>query len=287
MNFVVIDPLMQHLSAMSGQHINDAVTMQRFALLHPDTVFTLLAHNNQQSKEAQQWELCGVESMVTPKRLDTFRTNMKCVDCGCVGNAFLVERHKNDNQHQYLNLYCIEPGSIKLMTVDHILPDCLGGRYDAVNFQTMCRACNLSKRNLMSLAEIDQVRQRPQQYAKTWVHLPFLHAILDLQELIQDATGKQRALLLNIFDSYRKRVKFGTKLPEATKVTVALLKAIEESDPNFKEQSCTNVPVVAVPDSIKGSWSARMKRWFASVAEALGSAHTAVLDLRAGRRSQG
>lgn len=270
MNFVVVDQSIGPLAPLAGEHVDAATTMQRFAILHPDTVFKRLDENGSKTKDPQQWNLCGVDTMVTPKRLEGFRSNMKCVGCGCVGNAFLVERHKNDNQHQYLNLYCIEAESIKLMTVDHILPDSFGGRYDPVNFQTMCRLCNLQKRNLMSLADIAAVRGQPELYAKVWMHIPFLMALLDLQEMIQLATGKHKAKLYNLFELHRKRVKFGTKKPEAVKATVALLKAIEESDPNFKDQSCLNAPPAKALDCIKGSWNARMKQWFASVAAALG-----------------
>lgn len=260
MNFVVVDPRINNLVPVVEEHINDASTMQRFALLHPDTVYEHSDRIKPEPKQLQTWNFFGIEVFVAHPRINGFRANMACVGCGCVGNAYLVERHVNDGPNQYLNLYCIERGSIKLMTVDHILPDSLGGRYVTSNFQTMCRACNLAKRNMMSLADIALVRAQPELYAKSWMHMPFLMALLDVQALIQQTTGKRKASLIKVFDVHRRRVKFGTTKPAAIVATNALLKAIEESNLTFAP---------APPVAVGNAWVATIKRWYALLARIL------------------
>lgn len=280
MSFVSVDPVVEQMVDVAQQHIDQATSMQRFGMLHPDTVLNVLTSATVSSKQYQRWTLLDTEVTVTPKRLNTFKTNLACVCCGKVGNIFLIERHRNDTETRYLNLYHVSDAEIVLMTVDHILPDSMGGRYDEANFQTMCRVCNLNKKNLMSIAEVELVRADPHKYAKSWMHMPFLHALLDLQLLIATTTGKHNERLMHVFDSYRKRIKFNTKLASAQKLTVDLQQAIREADPNFKEQSCTNVNRVAAQDSTEGSWSEKMKQWFVSVVRGLDNINLALFRSR-------
>jgi HNH endonuclease len=285
---MAVDPLIADLTDVAAPHIEDATTMKRFGIFHPTTVFEEMNTTAATGNKYQQWSILGVEMLATPRRLRSFEGNLTCVCCGRAGNAFLVERHVNDTQVQYLNLYSITKGEIVLMTVDHILPDSMGGKYSTDNFQTMCRICNLSKRNLMSESEVALVRANVQKYAKAWMHPPYLLALLDLQDEMRKAAGPHHARLLHVFDTYRKRVKFDTKPGVAEKHTVALRKAIKDAAgiPAEKVKSCpsSSVSPVAVLDSIKGSWNARMKRWSVFLAEAKVIVTKAAKDLRTARK---
>ena len=46
----------------------------------------------------------------------------------------------------------------------------------------MCVVCNTAKSDSMSLSEIELVRKNPTQYAATWVDIPYLMFLLDMQE---------------------------------------------------------------------------------------------------------
>lgn len=255
MHFAFVDPRLDHETHLIAPHINGAVTMTRFGILHPQTVFEQLDKiNPSDSQQYLKWSLCGVEAMVTPKRLRSFKDNCKCVSCGREGNVFLIERHVNEPTTQYLNLYAYDSGHLTLMTVDHILPDCLGGKYHVDNFQTMCRACNSDKANLMSLAEIERVRQNMGKYAKGWVRHDFLSLLLDLQMMIHQAkrNSAQRTQLIAIFDQHRKKIKFNTGPVQALSAIKALKVAINEF--------VNGKPVVVAEN--KAPWWAPIKRMY-------------------------
>lgn len=292
-HFMAVDQLIDPaLLTLVEPMLTQAKTMQRFGILHPDTVF---AHfndgNTPTSGQYQQWTMCGVTATVTPKRLRSFKDSMTCVCCGRVGNLFLVEKHENDRQYQYLNLYSAGTGGLVLMTVDHILPDSMGGRYDPDNFQPMCRPCNQAKQHMMSPDEVARVRADPKRYAKSWVDPDYLNALLDLQMLIYNCTDpKHRHRLNSVFDRFRKKVKHGARPPQVQAALVDLRRAIKETDPAewekiIKCQRDMNAAHAGARVSTKGSWSARMKRWFASVVQAVGGAQAALRDLRAGKRA--
>lgn len=233
-----MDPSIGHLAPIIAPHLIEAKSMTRHAALNPETIFAHLELNGD-SPRTEKWMLGGVETFITPKRLETFRANLKCVCCGREGNIFLIERHRNDTNGQNLNLYSATKQELMLINVDHILPDSLGGRYDPVNFQTMCRQCNVTKGNFMSQCEIDLVRQSPHTYAKPWIHLPFLHAVLDLQEIILYTTGPKKAKYKAVFNKYRRQIKFDTSEAAREKITNALLQSIANVELNS-----SNVPPI-------------------------------------------
>lgn len=73
----------------------------------------------------------------------------KCVRCGIEGTFFSLERHagqENAPQRYHFNLYATEPdGSWRLLTKDHIIPVCKGGKDVLPNLQVMCTKCNKLK----------------------------------------------------------------------------------------------------------------------------------------------
>ena len=136
--------------------------------------------------------------MCDKKRLDAFRSHKSCVKCGRKGNAFVVERQGGQDNKLVLNFYSINKGDIVLMTVDHILPDSLGGKRHVSNFQTMCSGCNKRKQNVMSITEIDLVLRDPQ-----------LESLLKLQFLI---FHRKNTKLLNRYTQLCKTMKFGATM---------------------------------------------------------------------------
>jgi 5-methylcytosine-specific restriction endonuclease McrA len=209
--FMVVDPSVEEIVLNAAALIEHTSSMTRYGIFHPSTIFKRLVEEGDTSGQYQKWNLCGVDTMVTPKRLRSFRHNLTCVTCGRVGNAFLIEHHNNDTASRHLNLYSIDKNEAMLMTVDHILPDSLGGKYSRRNFQTMCRVCNQKKQNMMSRQEINLVRHNIDWYAKNWIDRNYVRALLDLQELMVVSHGtKSHTQFVDIFDKYRKSVKHGT-----------------------------------------------------------------------------
>lgn len=270
MSFVTVDPRFgeTELVQRAGECIDQATSMQRFGLIHPTTVFERVANlNGVADGQYQTWDLCGVQVVTTPKRLRSFHQNLHCVECGRAGNVFLIERHNNDRHDHYLNLYSVGDDGMVLMTVDHILPDSWYGRYDPVNFQTMCRTCNQKKQHVMSVAEIEQVRANIGKFAKAWVLPEFLDALLQLQLRIHEEPNPTQKLALNrIMERYRKRVKHNTKKAEVMRFIVDLNDEIRQTIASQGADSCpsSNAGRVVAPASTKGSWRARLKQWFVS-----------------------
>lgn len=263
-HFMAVDPLVEPLSLELEPHITGATTMLRYGMFDPSTVFARLVASGDTGGHYQMWDLAGVDAMVTPKRLRSFQSNLTCVGCGRVGNVFLVERHKNDRQMQYLNLYCADKSGLMLMTVDHILPDSMGGKYSPQNFQTMCRDCNQKKSNRMSLAEINLVRANIDHYTKTWIDRDFVHALLDVQELIIAAQGtEQHKKLIAVFDRHRKRVKHGMKPVEVARIVSNIRHDVEQ----VLIGNAAPVPVVTpVPVPVVSEpWYAGVRRWWQNV----------------------
>jgi hypothetical protein len=87
-----------------------------------------------------------------------FRENNTCVVCGLKGDRFVLEKPIEDT-HPHFNLYAIENNSYVLMTKDHVLPKCLGGKDHHSNYQTMCSTCNgLKGHNRIPIFVIKQLR---------------------------------------------------------------------------------------------------------------------------------
>ena len=104
----------------------------------------------------------------------------KCVCCGKEVNHARIASTTTANTVDVGHL--AEDGSFVRFTVDHLLLDCMGGRYNDDNLQTMCAACNTSKGDLMTELEINAVRKNPRKYAAEWVDIPYLMFLLDMQE---------------------------------------------------------------------------------------------------------
>lgn len=162
----------------------------RYGAYAPKTVFAMYAN-----LVGDRMRLLDCELTINRHRLTTFERNTKCVCCGIEGNVFLLERHINDREFaQSLNLYAFHNGKMVLLTVDHILPDSLAGRYNTLNFQTMCSDCNRKKQNFMSAAEIALVRACMDNHVKSWAYRPFIEVLLTMQEhMLTIKDKKQRA----------------------------------------------------------------------------------------------
>jgi hypothetical protein len=207
-------------------------SMQRMGVYHPNMVFTQLADTpifGTGARQSHDWDLLGVESSVASYRIFTFHRSLTCECCGAQGNVFVVERHVNNKQKPHLSLYSVTPTGAVMLTVDHILPDCMGGKYHPSNFQTMCTPCNQGKKNIMSLAEINLVRANPKMYAKWWVNVTYLLLILDVLTMWWNATDPvHRTRLMYMFDKYRKHLNYNDQQQHAVEqFTVSLTAAIQ------------------------------------------------------------
>jgi hypothetical protein len=95
------------------------------------------------------------------------------------------------------------------MTVDHILPDSIGGKYNPDNFQTMCRPCNEAKKNHMPVKDIEKVLADMDRYAKCWVNRDLLTALLRAQLMHHTAPYPLRRRFWMLFDKYSSSVRSG------------------------------------------------------------------------------
>lgn len=117
---------------------------------------------------------------VASVRMECFKRNPICVDCGIVGSVFMLQRHvynppkvgmncfikdcpwcalnnfnrrkkhTNMRENPHLNLYGrMRNGRLILMTRDHIFPRSKGGGEDIENMQTMCSTCNNRKADII------------------------------------------------------------------------------------------------------------------------------------------
>lgn len=80
----------------------------------------------------------------------------KCVHCNTVGNVIIKSRDKG-GQINYDLYRCNKHGNGRvLMTVDHIIPKCLGGTWNIENLQPMCCKCNQRKGDTLCLPYIEE-----------------------------------------------------------------------------------------------------------------------------------
>lgn len=136
----------------------------------------------------------------TPKRMNIIKHNRRCVCCGRGADVALVERAKSQNEHgvHSLALYIVSGDSYIPLTVDHMLLVCMGGAYNEHNLRTMCLECNARRADMMSFADIAQVRANPRVYLKGGIDVPWLMHTLTITEeyvtLLQTGTRKQIAM---------------------------------------------------------------------------------------------
>lgn len=82
---------------------------------------------------------------VSIRRMECFAVKgVRCVRCGIVGNAIVLEQWKDGSLH--VDLYHEFSGQgRRLMTIDHIKPKSKGGANTLDNYQPMCYTCNQKK----------------------------------------------------------------------------------------------------------------------------------------------
>ena len=122
----------------------------------------------------------GVKFSFRSGRIKRIMDNPTCVCCGKTVNHARLATTPTATTVDVGHLG--DDGHFTRFTVDHMLLDCMGGAYNDHNLQTMCVVCNTAKSDSMSLSEIELVRKNPTQYAATWVDIPYLMFLLDMQE---------------------------------------------------------------------------------------------------------
>jgi 5-methylcytosine-specific restriction endonuclease McrA len=96
----------------------------------------------------------GVKVSIGGNRLKTYTKGLDCVSCGLVGKHFAIEKHRKQDKRWHLNLYSLSKrGNEIMMTSDHIIPRCKGGRNDIGNRQPMCKKCNGTKSHYDTVEE--------------------------------------------------------------------------------------------------------------------------------------
>lgn len=153
--------------------------------------------------------------------------SMKCVGCGIEGNVVIGEHPKDHADSCRLNLYHLGSRGLVPMTVDHILPDSLGGRYGGRNFQVMCNACNTRKQNMMSLQEIALVRGDVDQYAKSWMDKQVVNLILTLQEMAHHSNPKMAEALRRLSHSTATSVSATMKPHKIQRLLTTVEQAVD------------------------------------------------------------
>lgn len=73
-----------------------------------------------------------------------YQKGVVCAKCGRVGTHFTLDKMdpRYEGNRRHFNLYA-EDGT--LMTKDHIIPKCKGGKNSVDNLQPMCVSCNVKK----------------------------------------------------------------------------------------------------------------------------------------------
>jgi hypothetical protein len=143
--------------------------LERYKKLGVEEVLPLITSP---TKPAQRPLLYGAPCYTDGLRLWTFKDKgLKCTHCGIEGAFFAIERSKSKHPNAllppagppfHLNLYALdEAGEEVLMTHDHILARCLGGKDTPENTQTMCHVCN-GKKGEGEQAKFKQLMETPE-----------------------------------------------------------------------------------------------------------------------------
>ena len=106
----------------------------------------LLKHVELHHTKKDQVEIDGDMIKIGSDRYKTFKfKGLVCVKCRLEGSFFGKEKNLN-NTTWHMNLYGYNTnGEEILMTKDHILPICKGGKDVLDNYQPMCITCNFEK----------------------------------------------------------------------------------------------------------------------------------------------
>lgn len=170
--------LQPSLSKMAAGRRNTDIIMA----LGVDEAFNLIGPSK--STASRQFVIDDITVGYTPKRMHVFKESRQCVCCGRTATVALIERpkHLNETSPHTIGLYIVSGTHFIPLTVDHLLLDCMGGRYDFSNLRTMCLDCNARRSDTMTSREIEQVRNNPTLYLKDRVSVPWLMHVLDLTE---------------------------------------------------------------------------------------------------------
>lgn len=199
---------------------------------------------------------------VNTKRIRLLEHGKTCECCGRPTNLYTVETMEG-TPGRYLNAYTVTDRGAYEMTVDHIVPKCIGGNDSSINRATMCRLCNEGKANFMRLAEIERVSADLESYLKPWANRDYVRTVLELQRMRHFCKGGDlvrvtKCLNANMVgvtskmnpESYDKRIR------KMNLVIASLRKQfpIVQSEPLVVE--------------VQISWFERLSMWLAPVANA-------------------
>lgn len=123
----------------------------RFEIFSIEEVFNLVEKYVNWHKSYKMYIILHhMKVNLTSDRYSTFmRSGTVCKECGLEGKYFALEISDRDMSNRgtaHFNLYGINYlGQEILMTKDHIVPRCEGGKNNIRNYQTLCTLCNSKK----------------------------------------------------------------------------------------------------------------------------------------------
>ena len=97
------------------------------------------------------------------KRLEVFRDNRVCVNCGLEGNLFAIQISGRMGCW-HINMWHKSSKNEMLFTLDHVLPKSKGGNDDISNLQTMCSKCNQEKDNKITFDGMNMLIEQGMAY---------------------------------------------------------------------------------------------------------------------------
>jgi len=93
-----------------------------------------------------------------------------CLCLECIKNLYVEHAAKHDNLGEWVEIKrkaisekmrdeiftrdgnaCTNCGATNMLQIDHIIPFSLGGKTEIANLQTLCRSCNIAKRDQLLL----------------------------------------------------------------------------------------------------------------------------------------
>lgn len=209
---ITFDP---NLAPTTVNQLSDVIThpvYDRLAAYDPTTVFsrikpTLMDPAVVVGSCTATWKFPDVTVRTKLGRMVTFFRDTSCTCCGLEGTVFVLERTIADTRKgPCLALYGVRDGQMIQLTVDHILPDSMNGKYATSNFRTMCVHCNRGRGCNMTQDEIDFVRPRVEQLSKVGTDLHLLNQILNLCERTLSQSADEARQMRQLLADARKHL---------------------------------------------------------------------------------
>lgn len=234
------------------------VTVRR--IIHPDYIKQAIPNFSDRTT----WTDRSLKDIrVNTKRMRLLEHGKTCECCGRPTNLYTVETVEC-TPGEYLNAYTVTDRGAYEMTVDHIVPKCVGGNDSSVNRATMCRLCNEGKGIFMRLEEIELVSANLEAYIKPWANKEYVRTVIELQRLRHLCKGSDRDRITKCLNANMTNVtsktnhaSYDKRMRKMNLVIASLRKQFPTTEPA--------APVIAV----HVSWFERLAMWLSPVMNAV------------------